>query len=349
MPAGLRWHFLLQDIGQWWPVATSGPLPHSPSTRRSVLELEPRPSALCTLLFLTQITATTSIYINNNYNVQLNLILLMAMDKNNRNTTTAHQRGRGILASFSFSSSSSSGFNSSCSMWLTVFLSVSACVCAQHQNRHSGHVLFIWVQRLNAGHILCKHQCERRLWACDSFQCSMIFLGSHSSSLLLPGPLVGFLKRRLCSCLHEVESFCSWCGSWVSNVIPKIHNTPDILWLSSQNLSSSTPWPAFASSLPPPFDASPAQDFMLLTVSNSDHKLVRRVWSLFPAHSLQVLWANLILSKFAAHPDRRSFPHKNVLPFWNYCNLAPKDVSGDSQCRNQYGFIRMFVYYERRV
>lgn len=39
--------------------------------RRSVLELEPRPSALCTLLFLTQITATTSIYINNNYNVQL--------------------------------------------------------------------------------------------------------------------------------------------------------------------------------------------------------------------------------------------------------------------------------------
>ena len=156
-------------------------------------------------LFLTQITATTSIYINNNYNVQLNLILLMAMDKNNRNTTMAHQRGRGILASFSFSfsSSSSSGFNSSCSMWLTVFLSVSACVCAQHQNRHSGHVLFIWVQRLNAGHILCKHQCERRLWACDSFQCSMIFLGSHSSSLLLPGPLVGFLKRRLCSCLHE--------------------------------------------------------------------------------------------------------------------------------------------------
>ena len=64
----------------------------------------------------------------------------------------------------------------------------------------------------------------------------------------------------------KVESFCSWCGSWVSNVIPKIHNTPDILWLSSQNLSSSTPWPAFASSLPPPFDASPAQDFMLLTV-----------------------------------------------------------------------------------
>ena len=64
----------------------------------------------------------------------------------------------------------------------------------------------------------------------------------------------------------KVESFCSWCGSWVSNVIPKIHNTPDILWLPSQNLSSSTPWPAFASSLPPPFDASPAQDFMLLTV-----------------------------------------------------------------------------------